>query len=374
MRILQITFAPITSFGGMEKVVWQISKEMTKKGHEVTILQTDLYGPKKDTKEQIKEKVRIISCKNNFFLGGYGYSSEFKRKLKEIWGNFDVGHIHGYGKFTSDFALKFLKGKLPIIFSPYGFFHDKKNQIIKKIHMLLLARRLKNADFCLGLTKLEHEKLLSLGIPHNKIKIISPGIKIKNPKMSKNPRDYFNKTRKDKPLMLYVGRIHRTKGLKEILEAIKDIDINFLIIGKDVGFKKVLNCTIKKNGLQEKVKFAGGVTDAELWQAYRKCDFLVLYSYWESFGIVVIEAMAAGKPVIASNRGALPYLVKNNKTGLIVEYPNVKKLKLSLESLIRNKKKRIEMGKEAKRFSKRFNWSKIIKDYEEIYKETSENA
>ena len=126
MKILQISSAPVSYLGGTEKVIWEISKRFAK-NNEVTILQTTLYEPKKKSGTSYEQGIKIITCNNDSFFGGYGYSRKFKEKLKEVWKEYDIVHIHGYGRFTSDFSLKFLKNKKLIIFTAHGFFHSKKD-------------------------------------------------------------------------------------------------------------------------------------------------------------------------------------------------------------------------------------------------------
>ena len=77
---------------------------------------------------------------------------------------------------------------------------------------------------------------------------------------------------------------------------------------------------ILEEGVEKKVVFVGSLKDNGLISMYHASEMFVLFSEWEGFGIVVIEAMAAGKPVIVSNRGSLPYLVTNKKNGLIVKF------------------------------------------------------
>ncbi len=155
MNILHITSTPISYPGGMEKVIWELARRQAKK-HSVTVLQTNLYDHKiKYEKEQFKESVHIITCKSSY-LAGYGYSLEFKKELKKIWKEFDVIHIHGIGRFTTDFSLGFLQNKdKKIIFTSHGFFHTKKAKIFKFVDKIFLKKRLKNIKFATALTKAE---------------------------------------------------------------------------------------------------------------------------------------------------------------------------------------------------------------------------
>ena len=172
--------------------------------------------------------------------------------------------------------------------------------------------------------------------------------------------------------MLYVGRVHESKGIDKVIRAIKDLRIKFLVVGKDVGYRETLEKLAKEESMENKVKFLGAVSDSELEEIYSLCDFFILFSSWEGFGIVVIEAMNNGKPVIVSNRGSLPLIVKDNETGFIVDYPNVNKLKEKIEKMIDDDKKRRKMGKAAKKFSKKFGWENLAKEYLKIYNKTIE--
>lgn len=367
MKILQISSVPVSFQGGTEKVVWEISKKLSEK-HEITILQTNLYLPEEKSSSADKDNVKIITCKNDRFLGGYGFSKEFKRKLKEIYKNFDIIHIHGYGRFTSDFSLKFLKNKKPIVFTAHGFFHSKKANLIKKLHYVLKGRLLKNANVCTALTELEKKQYRRLGVKEEKIKVIPNGIDIDRFNV-KILREFGKKYSDGKKVLLYVGRIHESKGIQYVIEAIKDLDLKFLIVGNDAGYKDILERKINNLGIENKVKILENINDVELAKIYKISDMFVLFSEWEGFGITSIEAMAAGKPVIVSNRGALPYLVKNNQTGFVVEFPKAEKLRDKIIFLLENGKKAKEMGENGKGEAKKYDWKNIIKQYEEVYRE-----
>jgi len=375
MKILQICSVPVTYPGGSEKVVLETSKELSK-NHEVTILQTNLYREDKKFEEYSRVgKIKIITCKNDQFLGGYGNSKEFKKTLVKIWREYDVVHITGYGRFTSNFSLKYLYGKKPIIFSAHGFFHDKKHRTFKKIHEVLFKRLLKKSGICIALTGSDKEQFISRGVNKDHIEVIPAGIHLKkiNKKNIGSLRKKYLGKDFEKKAMLYVGRIHKSKGLQYVVKAIKDLDLMFLIAGKDAGFKEELEKIIRKEYVENKIKFLGRVSDEELENLYSLSDFFILFSSWESFGIVVVEAMNTKKPVIVSDRGSLPELVKEGKTGFIIEYPNIKELGKKIKILIDNEKLRKTMGKNAQEFSKQFNWENIAKKYERLYKKVIED-
>ncbi len=371
MRILHISSVPVDYPGGTEKVIWELSKKQSVKNR-TTILQTDLYESKPNfNKNQIKEGIEIITCKNNFFLGGFGYSKEFKGTLKKIWADFDIIHIHGHGRFTSNFSLKFLRGKKPLIYTPHGFFHNEKNSFFKKSHNLFFKNRLKYATFLTASTEMDYGSFNKLGISEDRIRVVPGGIemsKFKKPSQ-RNILAFKKKYDLSKKTLLYVGRVHESKGLQYVVEAIKNIDCKLLIIGRDGGYVESLKKKIDILNIGDRVKFLGEVSDPVLITAYFSSEALILFSEWEGFGLVVVEAMASNLPVVVSNRGSLPFLVKNRQNGLVVKYKNVNELERSIVQILNNKKVRKELITAGKKTAQRFDWSTVNDNLEKIYHE-----
>ena len=371
MKILQITssFLPVT--GGQEKVVEELSKGLKKLGHAVTILTTDL-GCEKETlpKKENFNGIDIIRCKNDLYLGSYGYSKEAIRWLKENWKKYDVIHCHGYNRFLSEFAVYYFRKKKPVIFIPHGFIHTKKNYLFKKIHDLTLGKFVRYAEICTALTKLDFDEYKRLGVKKERIIEIPNGVskdffkKINNQKLKSFKKKYGIKEN----AILYVGRIHESKGLQYVFEAIKDLDLQFVLVGQDSGYKERLLKLAEKLKIKDKINFIGKLDEKNLVKAYNSCNMFILFSEWEGFGITVIEAMATGKPVIVSNRGSLPLLVKEGDNGYIIPFKNIKKLREKIDFLLKNKKLGEKMGKKGKKIAGQYAWGMIIDKYEEIYK------
>ena len=124
---------------------------------------------------------------------------------------------------------------------------------------------------------------------------------------------------------------------------------------------------VRKNDLGEKVKFFGMVEEKKLHELYQLSDAFVLYSDWEGFGLVVVEAMAAGDPAIVSNRGSLPFLVRNGFNGFVVK--NDRELREKIRLIMEEDSLRSKLSENAIRFSKKFSWDEITKKHESKYLE-----
>ena len=115
--------------------------------------------------------------------------------------------------------------------------------------------------------------------------------------------------------------------------------------------------------------FVGKVDRQALLNEYREADFLVLPSLFEPFGIVLLEAMATGLPVVASRVGGIPEVVRDGRTGILVEPANARALADALMELCRDENLRITMGADAKDRAAAFDWKTITPRILSIYQE-----
>ncbi|WP_048203246.1 glycosyltransferase family 4 protein [Methanocaldococcus infernus] len=153
---------------------------------------------------------------------------------------------------------------------------------------------------------------------------------------------------------LYVGSFVKQKGLDLLLKAIEGIDFKFKIIGG-----------LGKN--RENIEYLGKLSHEETLKYMGMCSFLVVPSRVEGFGIVALEAMACEKPVIAMNTGGLREIVINGYNGFLVN--DVKEMREKIKLLIEDEDLRKELGRNAKKFSKKFSWEKTVKKVREVYEE-----
>jgi|GEM_PF-2150874 len=170
-----------------------------------------------------------------------------------------------------------------------------------------------------------------------------------------NIKPFFFEKKKEfgneKPIILYVGQIKKTKGVHLLIEAVKKIqneskyDVKILAAGRVTNPKD----NDFQNGLQEMGKsldleFLGWVPHKELPEIYEEADIFVLPSYSEALGMVIMEAMASGLPVIATKTSGAEYLVEHGKTGYLVPIGDVDELKNKIKILLENSDLRKKMG------------------------------
>ena len=165
--------------------------------------------------------------------------------------------------------------------------------------------------------------------------------------------------------------IDDNKGIWDIMEAFK---VNCdrwkgkikLIVGGNGEVDKLKNI-IKDNNLEELVEFRGWISGNDKIKAFIDADIYLQPSYKEALGIAILEAMSYSLPVIATNIGGIPSIVKDNETGLLIKPGDSKSLAEKIEILAESPDNAIKMGKKGRKIASSFNTESIKKQLLELY-------
>ena len=202
-------------------------------------------------------------------------------------------------------------------------------------------------------------KVISMGIPFDKLNQVTPSFS------------------KGNFTAVFVGRLSEIKGTRFLLYAIHELKqkgelVKCKIIG-DGNKRKELEKLSKKLNIVELVEFTGFISHNKLSRELNQCSVLVGPSITtqdglkEGFGLVFIEAMAAGIPVIASDSGGIPDIVKHNETGLLVEEKDYKKIAEYVITIRDNKELRERLIRNGLKLSESYSWENIAKKYLKLY-------
>jgi len=375
IRIAQVCPFVYPVIGGMEEHVLQMSEELVRRGYDVTILTSNLEG-----KRKIKNKRELING--------------IKVERFNAW--FRIGE---FASFWPGFLWKLLKEKYDII-QAHSYRHPhawlsliakiRGSKIIYSTHSSFIPRELKPLwikvlyylyDLIIApLTLPLYDKVILL-TPDGKGNFLRMGVKEKNLVVQPNgvPLESFDKINRNQfrkkqgikgKMVLFLGQLYKLKGPQFLIECIPKINSNatFVFVGPDFrGYKKELDLMIKNLGVSDKVKFIGKLTGKEKIAAYAACDLFVMPSMSESFGIVLLEAMAQGKAIVAAKSPGPNYLIKEGVNGFLVDYGNVAAMSEKIDNLLSNKALAEKIGTHNRAKARQFTWDKVINTTEEIY-------
>ena len=179
--------------------------------------------------------------------------------------------------------------------------------------------------------------------------------------------------------ILFVGRLEKRKGLNYLVEAYKQVkqeipDCRLIIVGPGTILRRKYERQVKKNGLKD-VTFAGYVAAEELPRYYKTADiFCSPATGHESFGIVLLEAMAVGKPIVASDIEGYASVMAHGVEGLLVPPKDKEKLAQALISLLTDESLRQQMGTKGRLKATEHGWERIAQRVLDYYVEVLNNA
>ena len=173
-----------------------------------------------------------------------------------------------------------------------------------------------------------------------------------------------------------MGRLSYYKGIDYLLRAMKKVDAKLIIVGAG-PLEEKLKGLISKMGIGDRIVFLGRVGDDELINLYNACAVFALPSIYksEAFGVVLIEAMACGKPIISTELGTgTSWVNQDGKTGFVVKPRNVKSLITAINKILENRGLAKELGENArKRVIAKFTLEKMIEKHKNLYKDLYKN-
>lgn len=328
MKLLQISKFYYPKIGGIERIVQDIAEALKNLPEfEVEVL---CCGKKK--KIESINGVRVIRAKTLFNFWGMPISFDFLRTFAKIRNNFDI----------IDFHHPFPLGDLAIFLFP------PKAKIVVHYHSDIV--RQKPLEFFIRpliLNTLKKSSKIVVSNPNlintspilkkfrEKCQVVPFGIKLED-YQNPNKEEVEEIRRKYGNFVLFVGRLSYYKGVSYLIEAVKDLDVNLVIIGRGQQENK-LRALVKKLKMEPKVFFLDFQPKGKLINFYHTCRVFVLPSIYrsEAFGIVLMEAMACGKPVISTELGTgTSWVNQNNITGFVVPPKSSKHLRQAIEKIL----------------------------------------
>jgi len=388
MRILQVisTFYPALAFGGPVKVAYNICMELTRRGHDVEVFTTNAYDQTRNfepiSREQIINGFKVTYFNNKLRFSNLFISSEMITTLCKRFREFDVIHTH-FGRQTYDIVVSLCSRKytIPYILQAHGSLPRIGSwRRLKWFYDVLFGYRvLRNASRVIALSHVEADQYRRMGVPEEKIAIVPNGIDLSEYANLPSQGAFKKKfgIPEDKKVILYLGRIHRIKGIDLLIKAyayliekVGNKDAVLVIAGPDDGYLNNAKALAYSLRVSDSVMFVGPLYGVDKLAAYVDSNLCVLPSKYETFPMVLLEAYACGKPIVASNIGGLKELIMDGETGLLFEAGNFKQMAEKMLYLLNNVGRAVELGRNARKLvEEKYSIDKVADDLEALYME-----
>jgi glycosyltransferase involved in cell wall biosynthesis len=383
MRILHVvpTYIPAWRYGGPIKSVHGLCQALAKRGHDVHVFTTNVDGDKNsDVPSQMP--VDIDGVKVWYFpskrLRRLYWSPPMGRAFSRKIKNFDLVHLHSIFLWPAWAAAKAARrNNVPYIISPRGMLVKelirRKSRFAKTAWINLIEQRNLEAAAAIHVTsRTEADDVAQFGFRLKKIVIVPNGVDmpLANPSEN-NVSTHIKEIMEKRPYLLFLGRVNWKKGLDRLIPALSYVpDIQLVIAGNDEeNYKLVLETLASKNGAKERIAFAGAVLGADKDALLRHAAMLILPSYSENFGIVVLEAMAAGCPVVVTPEVGAAEIVTKSGAGLVLN-GNPEALGRGINELLLHTQILKGMGERGKAAAaERYTWLSIARQMENVYRD-----
>lgn len=377
-------FYPAWSYGGIPRVAYELSREMVRMGHDVTVYTTDVLDQDKRC-DQSGRETKIDGITVRYFRNisnslAYHYQVflplGMRKVVQETIGEFDVIHLHGHRNFLNNIVHYYAK-KLGMRYILSG--HGTILRIERRIFLKLIFdsifgdRVLRDAERFVAVSEYEVHQYAEMGIDRKKVDIIYNGIDIDAftdlPEAGAFRAKYGLTGKK---LVLFLGKITPRKGIDFLVKAFSHMnaaDAVLVIAGNDMGFRDQVEHIVREKGLASRVLFTGLLTGEDKLSAYRDADMLVYPAIHEIFGLVPFEAMLCGTPVIVTDDCGCGEIIGSQGIGYLVKYNDIEGLSAMIRFVFENKRAAREKASRGCGFIREMlSWPKIAIQYNHLYK------
>ncbi len=294
-------------------------------------------------------KIKFTKNKPHVFFSPTHYIPNITN-IKRVCTIFDLAFLH----FPQTFQKKDL----------YKLINWTKYSILNSSHIITISNSTKK------------DLLKNYKIPKEKITVAYPGYD-NSIYMPINDSDEVNQVKRSYGIegkyIIFIGTVQPKKNIIKLIESFKNIEnLKLVIVGKAKGdgkegwmYDEILSRP-KELGIEEKVVFTGFVPDSKMPYLINGAEAFILPSLWEGFGIPVIEAMACGTPVIASNVSSLPEVIGN--AGLLVNPDSADQIEQAIRTISTDKKLRDKLSKLGLERAKKFSFKKMAKEVIQVLK------
>ena len=378
MKILMLTWEyPPRIVGGISRVVYDLSHKLIQEGHDITVItyrDGNVPYVEDDAGVKVYRVDNYMISSNNFIDWILQLNFNMIAKAGEIiaeQGNFDIIHAHDWLVASAAKTLKYAYNT-PIVSTIHATEAGRNSGIStpeqKYINDTEWMLTYESSEVIVNSNYMKNELQRLFGLPYEKINVIPNGVDLNLYDNIERDYDFRRRYAMDnEKIILFIGRLVYEKGIQNLIAAMPKIlssynDAKLVIAGKG-GMISELRAQVNALGLSEKVYFTGYLAGKDVKKMYKCADVAVFPSTYEPFGIVAIEAMLSGNPIVVSDVGGLNEIVDHGINGMKSYCGNANSLADSILTLLYDKNLVATCTKNAKeKVRLKYNWAKIAED------------
>ena len=385
MKIAQLVPYYWPAIGGVEVVCQCISEELVKRGHQVDVF--TCKRTHKGTPALPMASRETINGVNVHRFKGYvnvGHYSLFPGVIPELYkGGFDIIHTHGYRQPQSEIgSIVGSSLNIPTILHVHGGFYTEskaKRFFYDAYDRFARSSKVNRFDHFITLSEADRDRMLALNADDEKISIIRNAAE--NSAFEKIDPSAFKRKYglENEKIILYLGILNSFKRPDLLIRALpflreKVPEVFVLFVGPDAGEVKRINEIAEALDVTQSYKWIGPLRGKEKHEALEAAEFLALPADEDPYPLVLLEAMAHGKPVLTTNVVGQASIISANKAGIIVAPGNSKAIEEAAHLLLTDEAYSRAIGSNARKLAEQtFSVASVVDEIEGLYTRLIEN-
>lgn len=366
MKLLLTSHRLFPHVGGTEIAVDHLARCFAARRHDVTVVTSAEEGaPAREARHGYAiERVPVRSV-------GHFRVPPREYRARVLRGDHDLAHLHGQRVWSTDHLFPYLRhARNALVLTPHGFaqWHRRRRPIVDAgYYRLALPRALRRIPCVTALTQREKEDLLGWGVDEDRVVVIPDGY---------DPREFAAlpsgfRARfgfaPDEKLLLYAGGFYPNKRVDRLVDACAGLDATLVVLGADAdGSRALVEAQARAAGTRLRV--LGRIPREDVLSAYKEADLFLLGSDFEGFGLVLLEAMAAGLPFVSTPCGAAPELAA---TGAGLVLPGTAEMREAVRALLADPARRRDMGRRGQTAAPGYAWETVADRYLTLFEEVA---
>jgi glycosyltransferase involved in cell wall biosynthesis len=387
MRILALAWEfPPRIIGGISRHVAELYPEIVKRGHEVHLITVAVdCGASEEVVDGIHVYRISVGVNNDFFQWVVQMNASMLNFAREFLANNSMDLIHAHDWLVEESAIAITNEfQIPLVTTihatEYGRCNGIHNDTQRYIHNkeIRLTQASQRVIVCSKYMRGELQR--ALDCPAEKTDVVYNGLSVERWQNITAEHQYDLEALKaqyakpEEAIIYFVGRITYEKGIYILLNAMPKViaamndQVRLVIVGTGDAYSILLQRQAWDLGIYHKVLFTGFMADADFWKFQKVASCAVFPSLYEPFGIVALESFAAKIPLVVSDTGGLPEVVRHKVTGLVTHVNDADSLADGIIEILRNPeyaKTLVENAQSDLRES--FAWDKLAEQTEAVF-------